>query len=154
MAALTTYINILSFDGKSLGGQKWVYALKYVTPPYGGKCISNTSLATGRTSMDCISTKLFLTSHLFSSVFTEVKTLCIQVKQVCIFFHPPLVRIPAGRNHLARFYCRTCAGEASKIIIAQKLGQIHTSGQHLCYRTCTQKLLKGIHWPHFLPGVT
>lgn len=89
-----------------------------------------------------------------SSVFTEMKTLCIQVKQVCIFFHPPLVRIPAGRNHLARFYCRTCAGEASKIIIAQKLGQIHTSGQHLCYRTCTQKLLKGIHWPHFLPGVT
>lgn len=114
-----------------------------VTPPYGGKCISNISLATGRINTDYTSTRLFLPSHSFSSVFTEMKNPCTQVKQqACIFFHPSLVRIPAGRSHLATSHHQTHASQVREITMAQKLGQLHTSGDRLCYGTCTQQLLE------------
>lgn len=75
---------------------------------------------------------LFLPSHSFSSVFTEMKNPCIQVKQqACIFFHPSLVRIPAGRSHLATSRRQTRASKVREITTDQKLDRLHIRGPPL-----------------------
>lgn len=85
----------------SLGGQDGRICIK-MSLPHMEENVFHISLATGGLMQTMHPPGLFLPSHSFSSVFTGNENPCIQVKQqACIFFHPSLKRIPAGRSHLA-----------------------------------------------------
>ena len=142
MVALITHINIISFDRKSPGGQNGEFALQCHAPIW-SKMHFKYIISHREDQYRLYIHQAFLPSHSFSSVFTEMKNPCTQVKQqACIFFHPSLVRIPAGRSHLATSHRQAHASQVREITMAQKLGQLHTSGDRLCYGTCTQQLLE------------
>ena len=61
-----------------------------------------------------------------------MKNPCTQAKQqACIFFDPSLVRIPAGRSHLATSHHQTRASKVREITMTQKLDQLHIRGPPL-----------------------
>lgn len=118
------------------------FALKYVTLPHGRKYISDTSLATGRTSIDYTATRPFFT--------TTFNFLCAHQNEKSLYLSETSLHLPLsfpGENfNQEKSFCYTPLSKLCwrswAITRAQKPGHLYTSGDRLCYGTCTQQLHK------------
>lgn len=121
--------------------KKGEFALKYVNPPHGGKHISNTSLATGRTNADYTSSRLFyqhvhfpLCSH--KRKIPDLSRREFQLGEIILL--PSIVRAvlvkPGTSERLES------QGNYTHKEIVFAMGQVHSS------------FSKDVHCPHFLAG--
>lgn len=132
MSELITYIKIILFYGKLLRGQEGRICIMRCHSATWGKYISNTSLATGRITLQTAyppgfstTTFIFLCAHRNAKSLYPSKTISLH-----LFFCPSLVRIPTRRNYLATFHCQN--GEDRDITTISNRGQLYTSGDWLC----------------------